>query len=200
MDFINKVTGHKSLIEAKRLFEKGNFEKAKQKLLSIDGYELTQNAEASFLLAKIFIQEGSNNHKKIVKCLSDAMSFNHKEAKELYYQYYDGYGNLKGNKKYESINNTDLDTEEFKTKYRHEYEVNTFSKEIRNRELAYFNSYINKYGWLHKGSDVTSTTLEKIYKVFPNIKKEDIIFYNIFNTFCANRPYLICLCFTNIIE
>ena len=57
MDFINKVTGHKSLFEAKMLFEKGNLEKAKQKLLSIDGYELTQNAEASFLLAKIFIQE-----------------------------------------------------------------------------------------------------------------------------------------------
>ena len=35
MDFINKVTGHKSLFEAKMLFEKGNLEKAKQKLLSI---------------------------------------------------------------------------------------------------------------------------------------------------------------------
>lgn len=208
MDFLKKVTGQKSLVEAKMLFEKGNFEKAKQKLLSIDGYELTENADASFLLAKIFIQEGSNNHKKIVKCLSDAMSFNHKEAKELYYQYYDGYGNLKGNKKYESINTSDLDTEEFKTKYRHEYEVNTFSKEIRNRELAYFSKFINQYKSLHQGSDITSTTLNRIHKVFPYVKKEDIIFYKDTSTivvdnwvaFTANHLYQANGGHTNIVD
>ena len=54
MDFIKKVAGQKSLVEAKMLFEKGNFEKAKQKLLSIDGYELTQNAEASFFACEDF--------------------------------------------------------------------------------------------------------------------------------------------------
>lgn len=103
-DLVSMVTSKILFAEAKILYRKREVEKAKKKLLSADSLELSFNAEASYLLAKIYLETLGNYtstsyikdvHNEIILHLKDAMKRNHKKARELYNQYCGEYGSLK---------------------------------------------------------------------------------------------------------
>lgn len=195
---LNKVNGKLALAEATKLYDSGELEKAKKKLLSIGKWELSENAIASYLLAKIYLETINNvlrnedkqkTHKEIVKYLSTAIMLKHEEAKYLYYQHYDGYGNVKN----QVINDNEA-------RYTQEHGKSMQSKEIIDLQYQYFDECIRKYNddqrrneW-RKGTELTSDRLEIVRQKFPFIKKEDIIFYYYgayrnWTMFCSNHYY-----------
>ena len=195
--FFDKVAIQKALSDAKRLYGNGELEKAKKKLLSISSHEMSKNADASYLMAKIYLDSVGDKtrvdisqavRKNAAGYLIKAISLKHKEARELYYQNFDGYGRIKSQKPKDHVGDYKCDVDPIDE-----------CKELADIRRKYFDEYINELNSRYtrhpfsKGNEMTDSTLERVHRLFPSVKKDDVIFYRDYSTVMSESWFVVCM-------